>query len=214
METAQTPIVVRDVNFFVENATMGQFISVEIVGRTRDVFKTRLVGVRTGAYLILEIPGLLEAGNVRTQLVPGRELIIRTICEKTTGECMGFYSSVIGVVRVPFPVVFINFPTQVETRELRTEKRQPTAIPGTMFIQKGDNEIPGMITDVSGGGCRFELQVEEHVVRIKAQSLFLRYFDPETNREVVRHADVCSQRKQDNLISIGFAFSRELRQTA
>ena len=52
------------------------------------------------------------------------------------------------------------------------------------------------------------------MVRIKAQSLFLRYFDPETNREVVRHADVCSQRKQDNLISIGFAFSRELRQTA
>src|SRR6478609_321526 len=101
MDTAEAPIVVRDVNFFVENASMGQHISVEIVGRARDNFKTRLVGCRSGSYLILEIPGLLEAGNIRSQLVPGRELIIRTICEKTTGECMGFYSSVVGVVRVP-----------------------------------------------------------------------------------------------------------------
>lgn len=214
MDTAEAPIVVRDVNFFVENATMGQYISVEIVGRARDNFKTRLVGSRSGAYLILEIPGLLEAGNIRAQLVPGRELIIRTICEKTTGECMGFYSSVVGVVRVPYPIVFIAFPTEVETRELRVEKRQPTSIPGALFINKGDKEIAGMITDLSNGGCRFELQVDDAVVRIKAHTLYLRYTDPETGQEIVRLGEVCSQRRQDSLISIGFAFVREMRQTA
>ncbi|MES2604062.1 MAG: flagellar brake protein [Pseudomonadota bacterium] len=215
MDTAEAPVVVRDVNFFVENAAMGQFVSVEIVGRNRDTFKTRLLGCRSGGYLILEIPGLLEAGNVRTQLIPGREVIVRTICEKTTGDCMGFYSSVIDVVRVPYPIVFIKFPTEVETRELRVEKRLPTWIPGALYMKEGESELAGTITDLSSGGCRFELHVDEAVVRIKAKSLYLRYTDPETGQETKRLCEVCSQRRlAGTQMSIGFSFMPEMRQTA
>ena len=205
---------VRDINFFAQNAAIGQFISVEIANSTRDNLKTHLVGCKAGSYLILEMPSLIEAGDIKRSLVVDKPLIIRTICEKTTGECMGFHSAVQGIVRVPYPVFFAAYPNEVETRELRTERRMQTAIPCQMFKQDGGEKMPGLITDLSAGGCRFELHVREEVVKIKARNMYLRFVDPAVGQEVTKLVEVCSQRKTGTLMSIGFSFTREMRATA
>lgn len=217
METAEKPItIVRDVNFVFQNARIGQFISVEIVSKQtpRESFKTHLVGCRAGGYLIVEMPNVLDYGNIRDQLTVGKQLIIRSICEKTTGECMGFYSTIEGVVRVPYPVLFISYPTEVETRELRNEKRHQTQISAYMFRNQGGEELHGTIIDLSNGGCRFELPVDEQVVKIKAKQMYLRYTDPNNGEQVVRFSEVCSQRREAGVLSIGFAFIPPLQQTA
>ncbi|HTR00452.1 MAG TPA: flagellar brake protein [Candidatus Acidoferrum sp.] len=205
---------VRDVNFFAQNAAIGQFISVEIANANRESFKTHLVGCKAGSYLILEIPNVQDAGIAKKQLVLDQPLIIRTICERTTGECMGFYSSVLGIVRIPYPVFFAAYPEEVETRELRTEKRLSTTIPCQMFLQQGGEEMPGYITDLSSGGCRFELQVRDDVVKVKVNTMYLRFLDPATSQPTVRLGSVCSQRKIGNMLSIGFAFMQQMQQSA
>ncbi len=204
---------IRDINFFAQNAAIGQFISVEIANSNRESFKTHLVGCKTGSYLILEIPSLLDAGNVKDLLVLDRKLIIRTICERTTGDCMGFYSTVQGILKVPYPVFFASYPEELETRELRAEKRLVTSIPCVMFKQENGDKMPGYITDLSNGGCRFDLVVQEEVVKVKVNSIYLRYVDPATNVEVTRLSEVCSQRKTGNVMSIGFSFTQEMQQT-
>lgn len=213
MSNSESSNKVRDINFFAQNAAIGQFISVEVANGSRDSFKTHLVGCKAGSYLILEIPTLLDAGKAKDQLVLDRQLIIRTICEKTTGDCMGFYSSVLGVIKVPYPVFFAAYPHEVETRELRTEKRMSTSIPAAMFINEGGELMHGFITDHSAGGCRFELQVPEEVVKIKARTMYLRYVDPATERETIRMSAVCSQRKAGSLMTIGFAFVQAMQET-
>ncbi len=210
-ESSNTKI--RDINFFAQNAAIGQFISVEIANANRESFKTHLVGCKTGSYLILEIPSVLDAGNVKDMLVLDRKLIIRTICERTTGDCMGFYSTVQGILKIPYPVFFASYPEEVETRELRTEKRQPTAIACVMFKHENGEKMPGFITDISEGGCRFDLVVQEEVVKLKVTSMSLRYVDPVTNIEMTRLCEVCSQRKTGTTLSIGFAFTQAMQQT-
>lgn len=205
--------IVRDTNFFAENASIGQFISVEVASESRFSFKTHLVGCKTGSYLVLEIPSIQEAGNVREHLVLDRSLIIRTICERTTGDCIGFYSSVLGIVRVPYPVLFASYPQEVETRELRTEKRQTLMIPALMYKNEGGEQMSGHVIDHSSGGCRFEIVVPDDVIKLKANLMHLRYLDPDTQREAVRLCRVCSQRKLGNRLSIGFAFLQSMRET-
>jgi len=204
---------VRDINFFAQNAQIGQFISVEIANSNRESFKTHLIGCKTGSYLILEIPSLLDAGNVKDLLLLDRKLIIRTICERTTGDCMGFYSTVQGILKVPYPVFFASYPEEVETRELRAEKRIATSIPCVMFKHENGDKMPGNITDLSNGGCRFELVVAEEVVKVKVNSMYLRFVDPVSNVELTRLGEVCSQRKTGNVMSIGFSFVQEMQQT-
>lgn len=206
--------IVRDTNFFADNASIGQFLTVEVAGESRFSFKTHLVGCKAGSYLVLEIPTVQEAGNVREHLVLDRPLIIRTICERTTGECVGFYSSIQGIVRLPYPVLFVSYPLEVETRELRAEKRQSIMIPAEMYKTGGGEHMGGHVTDHSSGGCRFELVVPEDVIKLKANVMHLRYVDPDNQQEVVRLCRVCSQRKVGNRMTIGFAFLQQgMRET-
>jgi hypothetical protein len=214
MPAPEKPVtIVRDVNFVLQNARIGQFISVEIANKQRDSFKSHLVGSKAGSYLIVEMPSVLEGSTVKEQLVVGQQLIVRSIFEKTTGECMGFHSKVEGVIRVPHPVLFISYPIEIETRELRNEKRLNTVLNAWMQVEPNAARMAGQIIDLSSGGCRFELPVEEGVVKIKAKNLYLRYLDPTTNQEVVRLGQVCSQRREGPVLSIGFAFLSEMQQT-
>jgi Flagellar protein YcgR/PilZ domain len=213
MQPMESSNKVRDIHYFAQNVAIGQFISVEIANSNRESFKTHLIGCKTGSYLILEIPSVLDAGNVKDLLVLDRKLIIRTICERTTGDCMGFYSSVQGILKIPYPVFFASYPEEVETRELRTDKRIATTIPCMMFKQESGEKMPGLITDLSEGGCRFELMVQEEVVKVKVNSMYLRYVEPATKVEITRLCEVCSQRKIGSVMSIGFSFMQAMQQT-
>jgi len=209
----ENPVIHRDVNVFVQNACIGQYISVEIMNKGRERFKSSLIGMKNQQYLMLELPHLLKYGSLRDQLLLGQALVIRTICEKTTGECMGFRTNVEGVIKSPYPVFFATFPAEVETRELRNEKRSQTIIAAHMFKQEESDAIEGVLTDISAGGCCFELEVEQSVAGIKAKSMYLRFIDPESGQIVRRLGKICSQRKEGNRIALGFAFVEDLQAT-
>jgi c-di-GMP-binding flagellar brake protein YcgR len=213
MEIVDKPVVSRDVETFMHNVSIGQYISVELLSKNGDYFNTALVGVKAGMYLILEMPSLHQFSRQRDLVRMGQPLIIRTICEKTTGECLGFHSHILGVSRIPYQVLFVAYPREMEIRSLRIERRQPTAIPAVMSKLESSEPMPGTIVDLSAGGCCLELAVDQSVVRIKARDLYLRYRDPHTNEEQVKLCRVCSQRKEGNKISIGFAFVEELQRT-
>lgn len=194
-----------------ENLRMGQYVDIEIQNHMRDRFKSSLVGAKEGHYLILEQPDVKKYGYVRDQLKDGIALVFRTICEKTTGECLAFRTELRGVVNHPSKLVIINFPDEIQLRELRREQRKQYTKPAQIFPPNSDTRIDGVITDISAGGCRFELEVGDSVRGVKSEFVMVELQHPETGELVVVGARVCSQRKQYNLISIGLAFEQELQ---
>ncbi|HWK53250.1 MAG TPA: PilZ domain-containing protein [Hyphomicrobiales bacterium] len=199
----------QDAGVFAEYASVGQYTSVEILNGNRDRFKSALLGFKPPLFLILELPGLLQYGNLRDELLPGQGLIVRTICEKTTGACMGFHARVEAVLKSPCPVFFVSYPNHIETRELRQEKRQPANISAHMFKHEDEGVIAGTIVDISPHGCCFEMPVGELDSAPQAEVLQLRYLDPLTERCVTRTARVCSQRREGQRLALGFALEGE-----
>lgn len=193
------------------NVRMGQFVDVEIQNHLHDRFKSFLIGAKDGQYLILEQPDNKRYGFVRDQLCEGQTIIIRTICEQTTGECMAFRSVVEGIINHPRRLLFVSFPDSIQKRELRGEQRTAIRYPAQIYIKKEADRINGVITDISDGGCRFEFGAGETVKGIKQEYIHIEFDHPDTQERQELYSKVCSQRKERDIISIGLAFDPPLK---
>lgn len=204
-------VAVLQEHIIFDNVRMGQFVDVEIQNHLRDRFKTFLVGAKEHHYLILEQPDSKRYGFIRDQLVDGIPLVIRTICEKTTGECLAFRSVLQGFTNHPHKLVYVSFPDEIQMRELRREQRKAYRKPAQIYMTKESSRMVGVITDISAGGCRFEFEVGESVRGIKQEYVYIELEHPESGDLQEVYAKVCSQRKEHNLVSIGLAFEPMLK---
>lgn len=188
---------------------MGQYVDVEILNATGDRFESHLIGVKDQNYLILEQPEVARYGLLRDKLVKSLNVVIRTVCEKTNGDCIAFKSQVVGVMKFPYRLFFIKFPNEVETHELRSEKRQAIRKKGVIFKDAKGRRINGVITDISEGGCRFEFEVDETIKGIKPGSIFVEFNEPGQDKLVNLAAKVCSQRKDQKKVLLGLSFNEK-----
>ncbi|MFT6899495.1 MAG: c-di-GMP-binding flagellar brake protein YcgR [Paraglaciecola sp.] len=193
------------------NVRMGQFVDVEILNELHDRFKSFLIGAKDGKYLVLEQPDSKRYGFVRDQLCEGQSIVIRTICEQTTGECIAFRSVVEGIINHPRRLLFVSFPDDIQKRELRGEQRTAIRYPAEIYMMKKANRIKGVITDISDGGCRFEFRAGETVKGIKQEYIYIEFEHPDTGQVLELTSKVCSQRKEMDVISIGIAFDQAIK---
>lgn len=196
---------------FSESVRMGQFVDVEVGRIQQSRFKSFLIGVKENKYLILEQPDSKRYGFVRDILVEGQAIVIRTICEKTTGECIAFNALVEGILNHPKKLLFISYPKDIQKRELRSERRNTLRFPAKISLANQTNHIVGEITDISDGGCRVEITVDEKVKGIKQDFIFIEFEHPQTGIVQNVYSKVCSQRKEMNILSIGAAFNEPLQ---
>jgi c-di-GMP-binding flagellar brake protein YcgR len=111
--------------------------------------KTRLVGVKPGRYLIFDMP-LFDGTAAFT--VSGEPCIVRFVDE---GQVVGFSSRVIQIHYDPTPLVFIDYPRDLEQINLRARPRLRTSIPSTVRGPGlGEELAPGVLMDLSEGGAR------------------------------------------------------------
>ncbi len=123
--------------------------------------KCKLVGVHETSYLAFAIPKHAQTGY-DDFLTNKRPCILRTIIERGSGLCIGFKSSITGLIKKPYPMFFISYPKTIERYRLRNEIRLPTHAPASIMTNKSEkaesNKIyHGTIVDLSSTGCRFKL---------------------------------------------------------
>jgi len=114
--------------------------------------KSNLVGMVPGAYLIVTKPQMVGVRNLLEQ-EPG--ILVRYLY---MGEVFGFRAEVVGVVTVPYALMFLSYPVMVERINLRRAARVACHLPATLSVKDMDAE--GMIVDISGGGCRFTIKAD------------------------------------------------------
>lgn len=210
------PSVTRDTSDLTNHVQVGQFVSVEISNIHRDRFSTRLVGMLESKYVILELPSIIKRGELMDRLIMNSTLTIRTICERTTGECLGFQTKVESIVKHPYPLFFATFPVEMFTYELRSEERIETFLPAKIYKDDGAHTVLGTITDISKGGCKFIVEDEAFLAPLKeVQTLHISYPDPARGVDNVRFVRICSKRKQGRKsVALGLSFIEALAQSA
>ena len=210
------PSVTRDTSDLINHVQVGQYVSVEISNIHKDRFSTRLVGMLDPKYLILELPGIVKRGELMDRLILNNALTIRTICERTTGECLGFQTKVDAIVKHPYPLFFASFPVEIFTYELRSEERLETLLPAKIYKDDGAHTVTGTITDISNGGCKFIVENEALVAHFSnTPTMHISYPDPARGADAVRLVRVCSKRKHGKKsVALGLNFVEVLAQSA
>lgn len=187
---------------------MGQLLDIEVQDTGKARFQGPLVGMKEGRYLVTELPSAARHGNLRELLHDDQELIVRTICERTTGECLGFKSFVVSRLNVPDSLLFISFPPSVQIHELRTEKRVLVSEPATVMLDMSMPAIIGTLTDLSASGCRFEFEFTDRYPLKRDDNVEIEFVHPETSRQLRSKATVRSVRNFNNLVSVGMSFDK------
>jgi len=128
------------------NIELGSELLVELVdGGIR--FKSTLVGMKSGEYLIVRSP---EAQQVRNQIYEGSKIIARCV---HSGNIYGFRSKILcNVVHPAVRLLVLEYPRRVESVNIRKNPRVDCHLPAE--IADHEQPVACVIADISLGGCK------------------------------------------------------------
>ncbi|TVS18238.1 MAG: flagellar brake protein [Gammaproteobacteria bacterium] len=116
-------------------------------------FRSELVGMLPGRYLILSEPGKPVSGPYHAEYREGDSVVVRYLFR---GSIFGFRTFVLGSVIHPDRLLFLGYPTQVEEHNIRAAKRLECLIPSLIAFPDG-TESKATMVDVSRVGCHIRV---------------------------------------------------------
>lgn len=185
---------------------------VNIHSENQDLhFTVTLVGVDNGRFVVTTLPlkqNLSEGVVYESIFLEGNMFEMKTIHD---GKVVAFESSVIGMYGNR--LLISSFPEMIESRRLRRDTRFPCAL--SCDIRSGEHETYGVISNISHGGCQFNVEknsdyvfVEESMV--SGTPVELEIFFPTVENPVLLSAEVKSAVCQiDGACKVGLAFATE-----
>jgi len=129
---------------------LGGILLIQFQG-IEDRFKASFVGMEADDFLIVRTPA---SPLLKEHLLPGNQVTVRFV---HLGNAYGFRSSILSHIANPVPLMFLSYPQQIETLNLRKARRISCLIPA--WAQLKDHRFDGMITDISPDGCRFSFRL-------------------------------------------------------
>ena len=163
--------------------------------------KTQILGFSKDEFLLIRFPYI---PGIRDKIQVGRGVVIRYLYE---GTIFGFQAYILNSVTKPVPLLFLDYPGSVEVYDLRQYKRIQCQLPARVYIK--DEELEGMILDLSHGGCKVymqdlrastikEIQIDEYIA--------LKFFTYPDMQEVQLMGYVKNKSLDKNNITLGLKF--------
>lgn len=133
------------------NIGLGSTINVQFP--SEDIrFPFDLIGMDIDSTLIAKPR---PAAVLNRLIVEGQEVIVRYLY---LGRIFGFRSSIQAHIVRPFRMVFLAYPANLESINLRRQERIYCYLPAYLMIDA--ESLAGMIVDLSEGGCRWVCSAE------------------------------------------------------
>ncbi|WP_404402898.1 flagellar brake protein [Idiomarina seosinensis] len=156
----------------IQQLTVAQRIEIQVSGLNVPArFQTEFVGAVKNRWFIVAMPEAKRYGELREHLHEGVPLIVRFVLENENGEICAFRTDIDFVVAHPTKMLFLDWPTNLESRVIRQGRRFDAYLPCKIERFDDNNDInltaDGVILDVSETGCR----VKQHFVTNDAGEL-------------------------------------------
>jgi flagellar protein YcgR/PilZ domain-containing protein len=131
---------------------IGNTLQLQLGEKSRE-FKTTgvLAGLIANEYLIIRIPAI---PGILSRLGEGSSVIVRYMY---AGNVYGFLSTILTCVRKPALILFITYPTSVESMNLRKAKRLQCLFPTVLKLRNND-DYKALMLDISMEGCRIYIE--------------------------------------------------------
>jgi c-di-GMP-binding flagellar brake protein YcgR len=111
--------------------------------------RSNLIGIKPDEFLILEVP---RVKGIESALHNGNKL---TVIFMNAGTVYGFESSIINAVKSPYRLLFVSYPSTIESHELRKSERINCYLPAEINLDGHKADYDGIILDISRFGCSF-----------------------------------------------------------
>ena len=199
------------INEFIHNLTPGKVIDLQLGGSTVVRIKPTVIGIDLGRYLLVKFPSKLNIADYQDVLLSGGAVIVRYILEGLSGECVAFSTTIQQVLSSPNRLIFLNYPTKIENRQLRTHQRKKTHLPAQISLNKDadrltGNCIGGYIVDISSRGCQFAFRPGDGKGGIKKCPVHIAITIVGVETPLIINAHVKNNRLESGQILVGIKF--------
>jgi hypothetical protein len=133
-----TSVINKSQRLFIE---LGTYLRLESITNNSTI-SGELIGMRVGDYLIVRLQGC----NKRIDQI--KELQVKYLC---SGEIFGFSAQVLTVLNEPDQLVFLDYPAEVESFNVRSFDRVDCFLPVHLSFQ--GNSIDGLLVNINFQGC-------------------------------------------------------------
>lgn len=184
--------------------TVGMTLQIQVEGLGSVL--SSLVGMEEGVHLIIKAPPMAE---IATKLFEKNIIIIRYFL---AGQVFGFRSTLLSIIKEPFRLCILSYPTKMETLNLRKYDRIYCLLPAEIKMPQGTYE--GLIEDISMGGCYFALNMPQDgkFPSIKIGDELLIFFNLPENKERCLFNIIVRAIKCDiQTMKLGVQFLKSLR---
>jgi hypothetical protein len=113
-------------------------------------FNSIFVGAVQNDFLIFKTPVSGHIFSIRTNTFAGQKMVIRFLA---CGTVYGFQAHLIEAVASPEKLMFVSYPDNMASHNLRNSRRLECFLPARLTIDGKD--YPGIVIDLSELGCRF-----------------------------------------------------------
>ncbi len=184
---------------------IGAKLSVEIAESNLPE-ESIFVGNKAGEYIVITPPSQVEP--VRDDLFKGNKVRVKYSYQ---GQVLEFHTRCIEVVSDPIQLILLEYPEAVRECDLRSQKRINCFISAIIEVEmeRNNEEITGVIKDISKSGCRFLIQTskrEENMFQMDEQICLKCHF-PGIAGEQEALGRVQDIQIKDDETSIGIQFS-------
>lgn len=199
------------INEFINNLAPGKVIDLQLGSSNLVRVKATVIGIDLGNYLLIKFPNKLNPADYKDVLIPASGVIVRYILEGQHGECVAFATTIQQISMLPNRLIFLNYPTRIENRQLRTCQREKTHLPAQISQNKLDDEltgnsISGYIVDISANGCQFSFKPEEGKGGIKKCPVYIAITIVGKDQPLIIKAHVKNNRLDKSHILVGIMF--------
>jgi hypothetical protein len=184
--------------------------SVQVSSTDKKIqYSTVLLGADRGNTIITRLPSAkllgLEQAIYDDLFFSGKVFIFRMILN---GVVHAFKTATIASYHKPSRLLITEHPAEVQTRELRKEKRYPCTLP----IKFNDPSIEGLIANISTGGCQIVLSKTTAPENIEAlqnitEEISLDITYPNNDNISTQQAEIKSIKNSAKQCILGIAFS-------
>lgn len=123
---------------------LGTPLRIEVRKKT-EFLSSKLIGMKVGAYLIVNLPGV---DSQPVALEKDEPVQVKYISQD---DIFSFSSRVLMVLDAPDNLVFLQYPDRVESCNIRTHSRVECFLP--IHVRTDDHQDAGVITNISAKGC-------------------------------------------------------------
>ena len=201
------------INEFINQLTPGNVIDLQLGGQSFVRIKPTIIGIDSGRYILIKFPNNLNSADYKDVLISGGGVIVRYILEGLNGECVAFSTTIQHVLNKPERLIFLNYPTHIENRQLRTQQREKTHLPALISPSKINDAsthqgITGYIIDISAQGCLFSFKPSAGKGGIKNCPIQIAITIVGKETPCIINAHVKNNRSENGQVLVGILFDK------